>query len=34
MTALWIGVAATIILGVVPQPILDLADRASFFASG
>ncbi len=34
MTALWVGVAATIILGVVPQPILDLADRASLFASG
>ena len=34
MTALWVGVAATIVLGVVPQPILDLADRASLFASG
>jgi NADH-quinone oxidoreductase subunit N len=34
MTALWIGVAATIILGVVPQPVLDLADRASLFAPG
>jgi NADH-quinone oxidoreductase subunit N len=34
MTALWVGVAATIILGIVPQPILDLADRASLFAPG
>jgi len=34
MTALWVGVAATIILGIVPQPILDLADRASLFAGG
>jgi NADH-quinone oxidoreductase subunit N len=34
MTALWVGVAATIILGIVPQPILDLADKASLFAGG
>jgi len=27
-------VAATIILGIVPQPVLDLADRASLFAPG
>jgi NADH-quinone oxidoreductase subunit N len=32
MTALAVGVAATIILGVVPQPLLDLADKASLFA--
>jgi hypothetical protein len=34
MTALWVGVAATIILGILPQPILDLADKASQFAGG
>ena len=34
MTALWVGVAATVILGIVPQPILDLADKASLFAGG
>ena len=34
MTALWVGVAATIVLGIVPQPILDLADKASLFAPG
>jgi NADH-quinone oxidoreductase subunit N len=34
MTALAIGVAATIILGIVPQPVLDLADKASLFAGG
>jgi NADH-quinone oxidoreductase subunit N len=34
MTALAIGVAATIILGVIPQPLLDLADKASLFAGG
>jgi NADH-quinone oxidoreductase subunit N len=34
MTALWVGVAATIVLGIIPQPILDLADKASLFAPG
>jgi NADH-quinone oxidoreductase subunit N len=34
MTALAVGVAATIILGIIPQPILDLADKASLFAGG
>jgi NADH-quinone oxidoreductase subunit N len=34
MTALGVGVAATIILGILPQPILDLADKAAFFAPG
>ena len=34
MTALWVGVAATIVLGIIPQPILDLADKASVFAPG
>ena len=34
MTALAVGVAATIILGVVPQPVLDLADRVPLFAGG
>jgi NADH-quinone oxidoreductase subunit N len=34
MTALAIAVAATIILGIVPQPVLDLADKASLFAGG
>jgi NADH-quinone oxidoreductase subunit N len=34
MTALWVGVAATVVLGIIPQPILDLADKASLFASG
>jgi NADH-quinone oxidoreductase subunit N len=34
MTALAVGVAATIILGIVPQPVLDLADKASLFAGG
>ena len=29
---LTIGAAATLILGVYPQPLLDLADKASFFA--
>ena len=32
MTALAIAVAATVILGVIPQPLLDLADKASLFA--
>jgi len=34
MTALAIGVAATLVLGIVPQPLLDLADKASLFAGG
>jgi NADH-quinone oxidoreductase subunit N len=34
MTALTIAVAATVVLGVVPQPVLDLADKASLFAGG
>jgi NADH-quinone oxidoreductase subunit N len=34
MTALAVGVAATIILGVIPQPVLDLADKAALFAGG
>jgi NADH-quinone oxidoreductase subunit N len=33
-TALAIGVAATLVLGIVPQPLLDLADKASLFAGG
>jgi NADH-quinone oxidoreductase subunit N len=32
MTALAVGVAATVILGIVPQPVLDLADKAALFA--
>jgi NADH-quinone oxidoreductase subunit N len=32
MMTLTIGAAATVILGVFPQPLLDLADKASFFA--
>jgi NADH-quinone oxidoreductase subunit N len=31
--AVWIGVAVTVFLGVAPQPILDLADNASFLIS-
>jgi NADH-quinone oxidoreductase subunit N len=31
--AVWIGVAVTVFLGVLPQPILDLADNASFLIS-
>ena len=34
MTALAVGVAATLVLGLWPQPLLDLADRASLFAGG
>jgi NADH-quinone oxidoreductase subunit N len=34
MTALAVGVAATVILGIVPQPVLDLADKAALFAGG
>jgi NADH-quinone oxidoreductase subunit N len=34
ITALAVGVAATLVLGLVPQPVLDLADRASLFAGG
>ncbi len=34
MTAIAVGVAATLVLGLVPQPLLDLADRASLFAGG
>jgi NADH-quinone oxidoreductase subunit N len=33
-TALAVGVAATLVLGIVPQPLLDLADKASLFAGG
>ena len=32
--ALGIGVAATVVLGLAPQPLLDLADKASLFAGG
>ena len=32
ITALAVGVAATLVLGLVPQPLLDLADRAALFA--
>ena len=32
MTALAVGVAATLVLGIIPQPLLDLADKASLFA--
>ncbi|HZB48926.1 MAG TPA: NADH-quinone oxidoreductase subunit NuoN [Mycobacteriales bacterium] len=32
ITALAAGVAATLVLGLLPQPLLDLADRAAFFA--
>ena len=32
MMTLTIGAAATLILGIYPQPLLDLADKASFFA--
>jgi NADH-quinone oxidoreductase subunit N len=32
MMTLTIAAAATLILGVFPQPLLDLADKASFFA--
>jgi NADH-quinone oxidoreductase subunit N len=32
MTALAVAVAATIVLGVIPQPVLDLADKAALFA--
>ncbi|WP_019875363.1 NADH-quinone oxidoreductase subunit NuoN [Sporichthya polymorpha] len=31
--AVWIGVAVTVFLGVAPQPVLDLADNASFLIS-
>jgi NADH-quinone oxidoreductase subunit N len=31
--AVWIGVAVTVFLGVLPQPVLDLADSASFLIS-
>ena len=34
ITALAVGVAATLVLGLWPQPLLDLADRASLFAGG
>ena len=34
MTALAVGVAATLVLGIVPQPVLELADKASLFAAG
>jgi NADH-quinone oxidoreductase subunit N len=34
MTALAVGVAATLVLGIIPQPVLDLADKASLFAGG
>jgi NADH-quinone oxidoreductase subunit N len=34
MTTLAVGAAATLVFGLVPQPLLDLADRASFFAGG
>jgi NADH-quinone oxidoreductase subunit N len=33
ITAIAAGVAATLVLGLIPQPVLDLADRAAFFAS-
>jgi len=32
--ALGIGVTATVVLGLAPQPLLDLADKASLFAGG
>ena len=32
MVALMIGATATVVLGVVPQPVLDLAEKASLFA--
>ena len=32
--AIAVGVVATLVLGVVPGPLLDLADRASLFAGG
>jgi NADH-quinone oxidoreductase subunit N len=32
--ALGIGVTATVVLGIAPQPLLDLADKASLFAGG
>ena len=32
MVALMVGATATVVLGIVPQPVLDLADKASFFA--
>ena len=32
--ALGIGVTATVVLGLLPQPLLDLADKASLFAGG
>ena len=32
MVALMIGATATVVLGIVPQPVLDLADKASLFA--
>ncbi len=32
VTALTVGAAATIVLGVIPQPVLDLADKAALFA--
>ena len=31
--AIALGLAATVVLGVVPQPVLDLADDASRFVS-
>jgi NADH-quinone oxidoreductase subunit N len=32
--ALGVGVTATVVLGILPQPLLDLADKASLFAGG
>ena len=32
-TAIALGLAVTVALGVLPQPVLDLADRASRFVS-
>jgi NADH-quinone oxidoreductase subunit N len=34
VVALGIGVTATVVLGLAPQPLLDLADKASLFAGG
>jgi NADH-quinone oxidoreductase subunit N len=32
--AIALGLAVTVVLGVLPQPVLDLAERASRFVSG
>jgi NADH-quinone oxidoreductase subunit N len=34
MTVLAVGATATVVLGIIPQPFLDLADKASLFAGG